>query len=185
MNIENLKELKENLKGVLAHLDKNINKLYKIATTDDKTGLHNYKFFKEIFEIENAKARRGAKLCLGIFDIDFFKKVNDTYGHDVGDKVLVRVARLIEGCLRRSDLVARFGGEEFVVLFPDTSGAKAKKVAERIRKKIKEKLKRPAITISGGVSEYKKADNLDKILKRADKGLYKAKVGGRDMVVVN
>ena len=74
MNIENLKELKENLKGVLVHLDKNINKLYKIATTDEKTGLHNYKFFKEVFEIELAKAKRGQNLCLAIFDIDFFKK---------------------------------------------------------------------------------------------------------------
>jgi diguanylate cyclase (GGDEF)-like protein len=121
-----------------------------------------------------------------IIDIDFFKKINDTYGHIEADKILEKLAQILKTAVRNSDLVARFGGEEFVILFPETNLNKAIKVCKRINKNIeKDKfLKKYKLTISGGLTEYKQRDNIRKMQERADKALYEAKKTGRDRIII-
>ncbi len=178
-------EFRKKLKQVINHLDKSVDVLYEIATKDEKTGLYNNRFFREIFDIELENAKRGKVFCLIVVDIDFFKKVNDKYGHLTGDRVLKSLAKILQKSLRKKDIIARFGGEEFFVLLPDTIIKKAEKIAERLRKKVEESKVNPKITISLGVSEYKKRDNFRTITNRADKALYKAKEQGRNKVVVS
>jgi diguanylate cyclase (GGDEF)-like protein len=175
MGAESLKQIKENLRSLIENIDKNINSLYKIATYDPKTGLHNYRFFSELFDIEFEKAKRGEKLSLVILDIDNFKQINTKYGHTKADEFLVKIARILEKCIRKSDIVARFGGEEFVILLPNTTSTKARRVAERIRKAVRKELKKFNITISGGISKYKKRDTKTRMKQRADRALRQAK----------
>jgi len=128
-----------------------------------------------------------------MIDIDKFKNINDTYGHDVGDEVIKRLARNLVEYLRGSDVVARLGGEEFAVILPDSSISNAQNKAEDIRSKIENlefKLENsPTIkfTVSIGVSKYNEEEDItfDYILKRADDALYEAKENGRNKVVVN
>jgi diguanylate cyclase (GGDEF)-like protein len=173
--------------GDMSHVQKkHISDLYDIATLDEKTGLYNNKFFENILEMELEKAQRGyQKLCLFIVDIDFFKKVNDTHGHIRGDEILKRLAIVIKGQLRRSDVAARFGGEEFFVLLPQTNLEKAKLITARIREAIKSNpvLKKYKINVSGGLTCYKEKDTEKSFKERADKALYKAKETGRDKFV--
>jgi len=184
MEVKNLKHLRENLKSLIKNIDKNINTLYEIATRDEKTGLYNYKFFQEILNIEFEKAKRGENLSLVIFDIDNFKQINTKFGHIKADEFLVKIAKIIEKHTRKSDIVARFGGEEFIILLPDTRASKAKKVAERIRKMVEKNLKKQQITISAGLTEYKKRDSKTSFKKRADKALYKAKETKNKIIIL-
>ncbi len=179
-------ELKKQITFILKNIDKNINLLYEAAVRDAKTGLYNFLFFKNMLEIEGAKARRGGNLALGILDLDHFKKINDTYGHLTGDKILIRIAQVLQVNLRKSDIISRFGGEEFVVLMPNTSSARAYKVLDRLRIKIKEnkELKKYSVTVSSGITQYKNNDNLTRFKHRADKALYKAKENGRNRVEI-
>jgi len=174
------------LKKLLDKIDLSVGKLYYIATHDEKTGLHNNVFFKDVFSMEIAHAKRGKPVSLIIVDIDFFKKINDTYGHLLADKMLYQLAKVMTRDVREYDVVARFGGEEFFIMLPNTRIKKAAKIAERIRKKVmKDKvLAKYNVTISLGVAEFRERDNLQRIAKRADKGLYLAKKGGRNQVCV-
>lgn len=177
----------EKLKHLLDKINLSVAKLYHIATHDQKTGIYNYVFFKDVFGMELEQAKRGQKLSLLVVDIDFFKRVNDTYGHLQADKILVKLAKLLQEKVRKYDVVARFGGEEFFVMFPNTNLERARRISERLRKSVlsDEFLKKHNISISGGVAEYKPRDNLEKISKRADKALYAAKKGGRNRICVS
>ncbi len=177
-------ELGGELKRMLDKINVNVTKLYHIATHDHKTGLYNHIFFKDVFTLELDKAKRGKPLSLIVVDIDFFKKCNDTYGHLTADKILERVARVLEHEVRKYDIVARFGGEEFFVMLPAAHLNTGKRIAERLRKSVFEDsyLKKYKISISLGVATYKEKDNFERISKRADKALYKAKRGGRNKV---
>ena len=119
-----------------------------------------------------------------IFDVDYFKKVNDIHGHDVGDKVLVEYTRLIGIHLRDSDIFCRIGGEEFALILPHTSKAGAYKLADKLRIIVQEHKIVLPITMSFGVVEYKKGEDLEFTFKRADEALYEAKHNGRNRVVV-
>jgi len=162
--------------------------LHDVATKDEKTGIYNHRFFMTVFEMELEKAKRGKqKLCLVVIDIDFFKKFNDTYGHLVGDEILLELATTLQGELRKYDILARFGGEEFFVLLPETAIVRAKQVAERLRKSLwrrSTKMKKYGVAISLGVTEYKKIDSMGRMINRADKALYVSKKGGRNQVNV-
>jgi diguanylate cyclase (GGDEF)-like protein len=187
---EKLSALDPRFKQKIEELFKNINNsidlLYEAAIHDEKTGLYNNKFFETILTMEMEKAKRGKqKLSLFIIDIDFFKKINDTYGHIKADELLARLAYVVKSQIRKSDIAARFGGEEFVILLPETSIEKGKKLTARLREAIKTDsfLKKANLTVSGGLTEYKEKDTAKKFKERADIGLYKAKQTGRDKFV--
>ncbi|UCU99352.1 diguanylate cyclase [Acidovorax radicis] len=168
--------------------------LRKAATTDVLTGIANRRHFMDRTEAELARARRhGRPLALAMFDIDHFKRVNDQYGHAVGDEVLRAVARVCVEAMRQHDMVGRVGGEEFALLMPDTGMHSAVALLERLRISLRSlRVPLPAesgaeevgITASFGVSALQPADTLDALLARADDALYAAKRQGRDQVQV-
>jgi len=163
-----------------------------LAVTDALTGLYNRLYLTSHLEALLAKSLDDGKpLSAAMIDIDYFKRVNDTYGHDVGDAVLRELAGRLGRLLRASDLVARLGGEEFVAVMPDTDMATAAAVTQRIREEV---AKAPfagdlveggiEVTVSIGVAAFTGArDTPAALLKRADKALYAAKEGGRNQVV--
>lgn len=163
----------------------------KKAMHDALTGLPNREAYQQRLDQEVHRLQRyGNKLSLMVCDIDLFKRINDNYGHLAGDKVLKIIAKSLQVNLRDSDFIARFGGEEFVCLMPETSKDDAKMVAEKLRKKIESSpfnfKKEPVqITISFGISEFAEGDNADDVFERADKALYKAKESGRNQVVLD
>jgi diguanylate cyclase (GGDEF)-like protein len=164
-------------------IDASVSMLYEVATHDEKTGLSNNKFFETILDMEMEKAKRGYEdLSLIIIDIDFFKKINDTYGHIKGDELLKKLADVVKKQIRRSDIAARFGGEEFVILLPETNMKKAIRFAARLGKAIhlNPTLHKYHLTVSGGVTQYKQGESKKKFKERADKALYHAKDTGRD-----
>ena len=117
-----------------------------------------------------------------MIDIDHFKKINDTYGHLKADEMLAKLAKVLMNCARKSDVVARFGGEEFFILLPETQIEKAKKFASRLKTAIHRDvfLKKYKLTVSGGITQFKAKDDKARFKERADRALYKAKEGGRD-----
>jgi len=181
-------KFKNQISQLLENIGDSVSALYDIATRDEKTGIYNHRFFKTIFEMELEKARRNSKnkFSLIVIDIDFFKKFNDTYGHLVGDEILKELAGVLQKEIRKYDILARFGGEEFFVLLPNTKIQRAKKVAERLRKNLwkNKKLKKYKVTISLGVTEYKPRDKMSTAVKRADNALYDSKRNGRNQVSV-
>ncbi|MER7363184.1 GGDEF domain-containing protein [Nonomuraea wenchangensis] len=166
--------------------------LQAAARTDAKTGLLNAAAWHREADMEIVRARRtGASLALLIIDIDHFKRVNDAHGHLAGDQVLIGVASTLRGQLREYDVVGRFGGEEFVVLLPGADAHEARRVAERLRTRIRH-LAVPAddtlirVTVSTGVAlMYVHGDDLIELLAAADLALYRAKELGRDRVCVS
>ncbi|MFW5775537.1 MAG: diguanylate cyclase [Chitinivibrionales bacterium] len=157
-----------------------------LARLDGLTGLMNHRVFQERIreEIERVKRYR-RPLSLLMFDIDHFKKFNDTYGHPVGDEVIKMVSRTIKGMIRTTDLAFRYGGEEFCVVLPETSADKALNLAERLRRRVElnRAVKDLAVTISLGVTDLQNNESAEKLIKRADSALYAAKEGGRNRVV--
>jgi diguanylate cyclase (GGDEF)-like protein len=159
------------------------------ATHDFLTGLYNRQKFFDILSTEVKRTRRYKNpLSLIMFDIDFFKKINDNYGHDIGDEVLKLISETVQRLVREQDSVVRWGGEEFIILLPETNINGSETVAKKLNKTIK-KIKEkdlPSITISLGVTTYRDTDdgNINKTLKRVDEALYIAKDTGRDKVVV-
>lgn len=179
-------EFKKQISKILANISDSLEMLYDVATKDEKTGIYNHRFFKTVFEMEFAKAKRGSKLSLIVIDIDFFKKLNDSYGHLIGDEILKQLAGVLQEELRKYDVLARFGGEEFFVLLPNTNLKKATMVAERLRRNLwkNKKLEKYKVTISLGVTEYKNKDSMNKMIQRADSALYTSKKNGRNKVSI-
>lgn len=179
-------KFKEKIEELFGTMKESISLLYEAATRDEKTGLYNSKFFETILDMEVEKVKRGQeKLSLFIIDIDFFKKINDKYGHLKADELLIRLAEVLTKQFRKSDIISRFGGEEFFILLPETDLKKAKKITSRLRTAIKSDkiLKKHDVTVSGGLTEFKKKDTKKMFKQRADKALYKAKNSGRDKFV--
>jgi len=181
-------KVSKKIRKMFSVMNESISMLYDIATHDEKTGIYNFKFFDNVFDMEIEKAKRGQqKLSLIIIDIDFFKKINDAYGHVKADELLIKLAAILKKQIRVSDVLARFGGEEFVILLPETDIAKAKRLSVRLKNAVHSDkiLKKHNLTVSGGITEFKKGDNKKKIKERADKALYKAKHEGRDRFIIN
>jgi two-component system cell cycle response regulator len=174
------------------HLRASVTQTIEMAVTDSLTGLHNRRYLDSHLQtlFDRAVARR-RPLSVMITDLDRFKLVNDTFGHDGGDDVLREFARRLRKNVRGIDLACRFGGEEFVVVMPDTDGGVAEKVAERIRAEIAQTPfaigssgKAMDVTVSVGVSSLRRGtDTVEALMKRADVALYEAKTGGRNRVV--
>lgn len=149
-----------------------------LATIDSLTGIYNRRYFFEALCRECERiARGGGKLSLALFDLDGFKMVNDSLGHDVGDKVLAEIAQAIQGVIRRGDIFARYGGDEFAVLFPDTGVLEAQSVVLRIRDHILRVGYRCGVPLdaSFGMGEYIPGEGVEAFLRRVDAALYQAK----------
>ncbi|MBI3252384.1 MAG: GGDEF domain-containing protein [Candidatus Omnitrophica bacterium] len=161
------------------------------SMTDDVTGLYNHRHMLEEIdrEVERAK-RHGRALCGIMLDIDNFKSVNDRFGHPAGDRVLREVASLLTGSIRRVDIVGRYGGDEFVVILPETDFPSAQTVADRIQKNIRQEPFDVAesyvsLTISMGIGYFKETRDLSTsdFVERADRALLKAKTLGKNQIV--
>jgi diguanylate cyclase (GGDEF)-like protein len=158
-------------------------KIHQLATTDSLTGIANRSEFTRILELEMKRARRyGTPMALLMYDLDFFKRVNDEFGHDIGDYVLQTVSRIVNNNIRGDDVQARWGGEEFMVLLPQTDLAAAMAAADKLREAIAEHefSSVNTITASFGVTEMSLRDDTNKLLKRADDALYLAKQRGKN-----
>ena len=167
--------------------------LEEMATIDSKTGLANYRLFVKRLHEEWVRAERyGQALSLVMLDLDDFKKINDTLGHQAGDRALREFAMLVSGGARATDLPARYGGEEFAVLLPHTEGERAERVAERIRAAVAdftflEADHRLRITVSAGVATFPSSSAIvsaEHLVAAADRALYAAKKAGKNRIVV-
>lgn len=158
--------------------------LVELSETDKLTSLKNRRYFQEKLEEQLSNYEKSASpFSLFILDIDHFKKVNDTFGHQVGDEVLAQLAQLLKNQARSLDTVARYGGEEFVVILPETDQHEAKAIAEQLRQAVEQaKWQTGRITVSVGIATAIKTDNETTILQRADKALYASKENGRNRI---
>jgi len=191
------KDLKDH-RGELASMSKKISDLEKEVATvrkeskeDFLTKLYNKRALDEIMSVKEAEFNRhGHNYSVIMFDIDFFKKVNDTYGHDAGDAVLAAFAKILKDECRVEDIVGRFGGEEFLAILSQTDSEGGFVFGEKVRKHVQKarfmyKNKRIKVSVSGGVSDRKKHISLKATLNSADEYLYKAKHSGRNKIEYN
>ena len=188
-----LKEAKDKADRLAGELREANFRLQELVFRDGLTGLYNDRYFKEIFKkVLSQSQRHHTFLSLVMFDIDFFKKVNDTYGHLVGDLVLINIAKTAAAAVRSSDIVARYGGEEFAVILPETDQKGLKVFAERLRRSIEKTTtevegKTISVTISvGGVAFTPEMQRITTgiLIDTADKALYASKESGRNKVTL-
>lgn len=165
--------------------------LQSLATIDSLTSVYNRHYIFKQLKIEAARVfREKGVLSIALIDLDFFKKINDNYGHQVGDEVLQEVAKTIQNNIREYDTVGRYGGEEFLVILPNTDSNSAVEISERVRQSIESIViecdkQILSITISAGVSTLSYSEtNIEQLIKRADKALYAAKENGRNQIMV-
>lgn len=192
-NLIRMKDLQDKLEEQNKDLEIINKKLEELSVTDGLTGLHNRRYFIERLGSEFSRSKRHV-LCISLLliDLDQFKSINDTYGHQKGDDVLIKVADILKQNCRVHDILARFGGEEFIISLCQTGPEGAMIVAERIRKAVEEyQFIYPGApdfntTISAGISSYPdiKIDNIDDLIRIADASLYEAKRQGRNRIVI-
>lgn len=179
--------LKANVRtySLMEQLKEKNEKLAKLAMQDGLTGLYNHRHIIEALDIEIDRANRyNSPLSVVMFDVDHFKAVNDCYGHHMGDIVLSEIGSMWNIDCRKIDIAGRYGGEEFVVILPNTDLAGAKIYSERIRSEIEKKIfgkDKIRVTISGGIATYEDENAVD-LIKKADKKLYDAKRNGRNRI---
>lgn len=157
----------------------------RIAMIDNLTGIYNRHKFEEVFLLESERARRfSLPLSMILIDIDHFKSVNDTYGHDIGDEVLKGLALVVQSNIRKIDVFARWGGEEFLILSPGTNKENIQELAEKLRRAVEEAIfpEIGRVTVSLGIATFKPKDSFSDLFKRADEGLYIAKSNGRNQI---
>ena len=171
-------------------------KIDNIATTDELTGLHNRKYLLERLDSEMSRARRyHSQVSCILFDLDFFKVINDMYGYEWGDVLLKKIAEMLSNLARKEDIVTRYGDEEFMVILPDTSEENAFIFAERFRRDVEKMSFIPAgeeerhpVKISGGISSYPYMENVNEnantIIRYAEHALYTAKKRGKNKIVL-
>lgn len=190
--ISSMKELNENLNAKVAERTKELAdlnlQLTELSTRDPLTGLHNRRFLSEKLSEEVSRAKRySSQLTLVILDVDHFKQVNDTWGHDVGDQALKIISSHLSSVIRESDVLARYGGEEFCILLPATEEEQARKFLDRIRMdieylKIGSGEKCFSVTCSFGIAKLDDDDTESSLTKKADLALYQAKSDGRNCI---
>lgn len=170
-------------------LQSELDKASTLVRHDQLTGVLNRRGLEEAFEKEASRAqRRKTPLCVGLLDIDNFKKLNDSLGHDAGDAALIHLATVIKETMRPQDTCARFGGEEFIILLPDTPLDDAQKALVRLQRELTKRFflhnnEKQLITFSAGVTELKAEDNQGSVMKRADEAMYSAKKTGKNRVI--
>jgi len=170
-------------------LESQLAQMSELAREDPLTGSLNRRGLDDVFEREQARAkRRGTPLCIALLDMDDFKQLNDTHGHGAGDEALIHVVKIIKETLRTMDVIGRFGGEEFLVVLPDTSLEDAMSVVARLKKELTKRIfmhnnQRLLITFSAGVALSAPGEDPKSVLKRADAALYQAKKAGKNRAV--
>ncbi len=186
-----LSQIRHRLARQKEELAEALGKIQVLATHDDLTGLFNRRHMQSLLEMEvQRNLRSGNSFCVGLFDIDYFKRVNDLYGHGAGDEVLRAFAQVCLGALRGSDLLARWGGEEFVAVLPNTNLPLALAGIERLRELVQQHEVLVAgvelsVTFSAGLTEHRPDETLAQTIERADRLLYEAKKRGRNRVVAD
>src|SRR4029077_16887506 len=173
------------------HLKENFTKVSDMANRDGLTGLYNARFFHEALTREMERTKRTSRpLSLLIFDADFFKRINDRYGHPQGDQILQHISKIARSVLRGYDVLARYGGEEFIAMLTETNGPQALLLGERLRKNVEQ---RPfvteegdliKVTVSVGVAAAHPPYDRKDLISEADQALYQAKDSGRNKVVL-
>jgi len=171
-------------------VSKAIQKMAEMSTRDELTGLFNRRYFKDSLNLEIARADRyGTSFAVFMADLDHFKQINDTYGHAAGDLILNQTAQLLPDCLRESDIACRYGGEEFAALLPNTSIENCRKICERFRKTLENRIFKwedhtLKITVSIGITVFSASgeDTVDSLMRRSDEAMYLAKEKGRNRI---
>jgi diguanylate cyclase (GGDEF)-like protein len=186
--VARLRRSREELASVNAELQAKNHELHALSITDELTGLYNRKHLMETLQTEVIRSQRNRHaFALLVVDIDHFKMVNDTYGHQKGDEVLSRLGAMLREAVRSCDYVARYGGEEFIVMLPEVGAAGGMEVAERIRERVaRERItpKGDRITVSIGMSVFDEhGDTPELLFQQADQALYRAKTSGRNRIV--
>ena len=178
-------------RGLIAQRRQMEERLRELTITDDLTRLYNMRHFYFQVHLEMDRAvRYGHALSLLLLDVDRFKAYNDTYGHLEGDQILIKLGEVIRECLRKSDTAYRYGGDEFMVLLPETRASEALKVAERIRVRFVSANSYPLhdgsthATLSVGIAECRQGEKLSEFIRRADQTMYVAKRGGGNQSLV-
>ena len=174
----------------LIELRRQVSELSSLVRTDPLTGIANFRYFQQALERELERSQRsGQAISLVMLDIDFFKQVNDQWGHEVGNQALAHLARLLQKCVRRLDIPCRYGGEEFAVILPSTDLVASIQVAERIRRRVEKSSldisgQSIRMTVSLGVATYTAERRIsgEELVQEADQFLYQAKATGRNRV---
>lgn len=175
---------------LIVALDQAMRRLEELAMTDSLTGVRNRRCFMQAAALEFERAtRHNRPMAIVLIDVDHFKRINDRHGHQSGDQSLIEIAHACQQTLRKTDLLARFGGEEFIVLLPETGQREAVRLAERMRSAVASEVRLPGsgrpgeVTISlGAVALSRSTPSLDVLIQAADLALYDAKRAGRDRV---
>lgn len=189
----NISSLRHELSVSRKKLQASLLTIREMALHDDLTGFYNRRQLMELIENEhNRSVRTGAVFSLAMMDLDKFKNVNDTFGHQAGDDVLITFSNIIRNILRKTDFCGRYGGEEFLVVLTETNLRDAKIFAERIRSCVEECLifdsdsdRKFKVTVSIGLAEHMKNESIDRTISRADEAMYKAKKNGRNRMEVS
>lgn len=172
----------------IKELEAELDKTTSLVQEDFLTGTLNRRGMEDAFEREFARsARTNTPICVALFDIDYFKRLNDTYGHEAGDEALIHLVHVVKETLRPTDVIARFGGEEFVIILPETGVEEGMKTMMRLQRELTKKFflhknEKVLITFSAGIALRLLDESADAIISRADQALYKAKAAGRNRV---
>jgi diguanylate cyclase len=184
----NISSLRRDLSTSRKKLQASLITIKEMAIHDDLTGFYNRRHLMELIETENNRSvRTGSVFSLAMMDLDKFKNINDTFGHQAGDNVLIAFSAIVRSVLRKSDFCGRYGGEEFLIVLTQTDLQDAKVFAERIRSCVEDSFfpelgRKSRITVSIGLAEHRTKESIDKTISRADEALYRAKKGGRNRV---
>ena len=187
-----LSSLRAKLQNQKEELSQALNRIQILATRDELTGLYNRRHMMDVLNQHQKRLNRSGhhRFCLAILDIDHFKRINDTHGHNVGDEVLRNFAQAAAAVLRETDVIARWGGEEFLVLLNDTQTGAATIGLDRLREHLEHTLLVPRLpdlrpTFSAGLTDYTVAEPLHTCIERADRALYRAKAEGRNRTIIS
>jgi diguanylate cyclase len=179
----------EDAEARIRNLETQLEQMSELVRQDQLTGSLNRRGLEDVFERELSRAeRRNSPLCIAMLDLDDFKKINDTYGHDAGDEALIHLVRVIKDTLRAMDVIARFGGEEFLIVLPDTGMDEAVQTVTRLQRELTKQIfmhnhTRMLMTFSAGVALRRENEDQQSMVRRADIALYAAKKAGKNRVV--
>jgi diguanylate cyclase len=174
----------------IKELEAQLQHMSELVREDQLTGSLNRRGLDDVFERESARAdRRGSPLCVALLDLDNFKKLNDTYGHLVGDNALRHLVKVVKDTLRSMDVIARFGGEEFLILLPETAVEAAAAAMVRVQRELTKHFflhdnEKTLITFSCGVALRHQNEDQASLMARADRAMYQAKTSGKNRVVI-